>query len=138
MKTFLAVVAATFLLGSSASGDDSDAIAKAQVAARSWLTLTDDAKYGQSWDEAAALFRNAVAKADWEKALKGVRSPLGAVKTRKVRSSTFTRTLPGAPDGEYVVIVFDSQFENKAAAVETVTPTHDKDGTWRVSGYFIK
>lgn len=24
------------------------------------------------------------------------------------------------------------------AAVETVTSMHDKDGTWRVSGYFIK
>jgi hypothetical protein len=60
------------------------------------------------------------------------------VKARKVKSATFARTLPGAPDGEYVVIQFESQFENKAAAIETVTPMHDKDGTWRVSGYFIK
>jgi hypothetical protein len=60
------------------------------------------------------------------------------VKARKVKSATFTRTLPGAPDGEYVVIQFESQFENKAAAIETVTPMHDKDGVWRVSGYFIK
>ena len=33
---------------------------------------------------------------------------------------------------------FDAQFENKAAAVETVTPMREKDGSWRVSGYFIK
>jgi len=29
-------------------------------------------------------------------------------------------------------------FEKKKAAVETVTPMMDRDGTWRVSGYFIK
>ena len=48
--------------------------------------LTDSAKYGQSWDE-AALFKGAVTKADWEKAIKGVRAPLGAVKARKVKSA---------------------------------------------------
>ena len=139
MKTFLAVSAATLILiGFSAAADDSGAVAQAQVAAKSWLALTDSAKYGQSWDDAASFFKGAVTKADWEKAVKGVRSPLGAVKARKVKSATFTRTLPGAPDGEYVVIQFESQFENKAAAIETVTPMHDKDGTWRVSGYFIK
>jgi hypothetical protein len=46
--------------------------------------------------------------------------------------------LPGAPDGEYVVIQYESSFEHKQAAVETVTPMLDKDGTWRVSGYFIR
>jgi hypothetical protein len=46
--------------------------------------------------------------------------------------------LPGAPDGEYVVFQFDTQFEHKRAAVETVTPMRDPDGSWRVSGYFIR
>ncbi len=139
MKTLLALsTAALILVGVSASADDSAAIAQAQVAAKSWLALTDSAKYGQSWDAAASLFKGAVTKADWEKAIRAVRAPLGAVKARKVKSATFTRTLPGAPDGEYVVIQFESQFENKAAAIETVTPMHDKDGAWRVSGYFIK
>jgi hypothetical protein len=139
MKTFLAASAAILILvGFSTSADDSDAVAQAQVAAKSWLALTDSAKYGQSWDEAASFFKGAVTKADWEKAVKGVRAPLGAIKARKVKSATFTRTLPGAPDGEYVVIQFESQFESKAAAIETITPMHDKDGAWRVSGYFIK
>ena len=33
---------------------------------------------------------------------------------------------------------FESSFEHKASAVETVTPMKDADGTWRVSGYYIK
>jgi ribosomal protein S17E len=46
--------------------------------------------------------------------------------------------LIGAPDGEYIVIQFETSFENKKAAIETVTPMMDKDWRWRVSGYYIK
>lgn len=134
------IVAATllFMLPGICLADEKAAVGQAQTAATSWLALTDASKYGPSWDEAASLFKAAVTKANWESALKGVRAPLGAVKSRKVKTATFTRTLPGAPDGEYVVIQFDTQFEGKAAAVETITPMREKDGSWRVSGYFIK
>ena len=37
-----------------------------------------------------------------------------------------------------VLIQFDTGFENKRAAVETVTPMMDDDGIWRVAGYFIR
>jgi hypothetical protein len=46
--------------------------------------------------------------------------------------------LPGAPDGEYVVIQYETSFEKKAFAIETVTPSFEKDGIWRVSGYYIE
>ncbi len=47
-------------------------------------------------------------------------------------------SLPGAPDGEYVVIQYNTEFENKKVAIETITPMLDDDGKWRVSGYYIK
>ena len=58
--------------------------------------------------------------------------------SRKLKSTQFATSLPGAPDGEYVVIQFEASFGNKRASVETVTPMLEKDGQWRVSGYFIK
>jgi hypothetical protein len=70
--------------------------------------------------------------------MKSTRAPLGAVRARKIKGATYTKTLPGAPDGEYVVIQYDTSFENKESAVETITPMLDKDATWRVSGYYIK
>ena len=30
------------------------------------------------------------------------------------------------------------KLENKKNGIETVTPMKDKDGEWRVSGYFVK
>ncbi len=47
-------------------------------------------------------------------------------------------SLPGAPDGAYVVIQYGTSFENRKHAVETVTPMRERNGAWRVSGYFIR
>ncbi|MFB3814513.1 MAG: DUF4019 domain-containing protein [Terriglobales bacterium] len=106
--------------------------------AKHWLALVDAGKYAASWDEAAPHFKSAVSKEQWTKALQATRAPLGNVASRQQISATYTTSLPGAPDGEYVVIQFKSSFEHKKSAVETVTPMLDKNGQWRVSGYFIK
>jgi hypothetical protein len=110
----------------------------AKSAAMTWLGLVDQGNYAASWDSAAAYFRNAVSREQWLQSMKGARQPLGALQSRKLLSARFTTALPGAPDGRYVVIQYATTFENKASAVETVTPMQDPDGQWRVSGYFIK
>jgi hypothetical protein len=111
---------------------------KAATAAQEWLSLVDAGKYGESWDDTAAFFRGAVPQDTWKQQLTAVRKPLGKVLSRTVASKKYARSLPGAPDGEYVVVQFNTSFENKKSAVETVTPMLDKDGKWRVSGYYIK
>jgi hypothetical protein len=58
--------------------------------------------------------------------------------SRKVKSRTYAESLPGAPDGKYVVIELEASFENKKTAVETVTLMQEPDGSRRVSGCFIK
>jgi hypothetical protein len=63
---------------------------------------------------------------------------LGPFVSRELTGSHYATSLPGAPDGEYVVLTFQAKFENKASAIETVTPMKDTDGSWRVSGYFVK
>ena len=110
----------------------------AKSAALEWLELVDEGDYGESWDEAAELFRGAVAKEQWARQVGGVRGPLGDVESREVSSATAHRSVPGAPDGDYVVIEYRTRFENKSSAVETVTPMRDPDGTYRVSGYYVR
>jgi hypothetical protein len=107
-------------------------------AANAWLALVDAGKYDDSWTSAASLFKNAVTKAQWTAQAKAARQPLGALESRKVSTRTTATSLPGAPDGHYVVIQYQSVFANKKTAVETVTPMLEPDGTWHVSGYFIK
>ncbi len=110
----------------------------AQASAQSWLALTDSGKYAESWQEASTAFKTAVTQSKWVEQLTPVRTPLGKVLSRKLKSATYMKNPPGAPDGEYVVIQYDTSFENKNEAVETITPMLDKDGKWRVSGYFIR
>jgi hypothetical protein len=110
----------------------------AQKAAESWLKLTDAGDAGASWDQASKLFKGAVTKEQWTQALAGVRPPLGKVVSRKVKSRQYSENLPGGPDGKYVTIQYETVFENKASAVETITPMADPDGVWRVSGYFVR
>jgi Protein of unknown function (DUF4019) len=110
----------------------------AQQSSDAWLALVDSGKYADSWQEASQIFKAAVTKEQWQSALRGSRDPLGKLLSRKLKSATYSKTLPGAPDGEYVMIQYESSFEHKQSAVETVTPMLDKDGKWRVSGYFIK
>jgi len=112
--------------------------ASARAAAEAWLALVDQGKYGESWDQAAAYFRKAVSREKWVQSMNAFREPLGKVLERKETSARFASTLPGAPDGAYVVIQFETSFSNKKSAVETVTPMLDPDGQWRVSGYFIR
>lgn len=132
---FVAMLAFTQLHSASAAEADEKA---AVDASKSWLALIDDGKYRESWKQAAQYFKGAVKQQQWEQQIRGVRAPLGKVIDRKLKSKQYATRLPGAPDGEYVVIQYDTNFSGKAGAVETITPMKQPSGEWRVSGYFIK
>ena len=117
-----------------AGDDEKDAL----QAAEEWLLLIDANDFGASWDNAAAMFKNAITKEQWEKAIRPIKSAIGDIISREMKSAKYTASLPGAPDGEYFVIQFSTSFTNKKSAIETVTPMKDPDGKWRVSGYYIK
>lgn len=111
--------------------------AASEMAAR-WLELADRGEAGASWQLAAAGFKRAVTAEQWTQALTAVRGPLGAVTRRTEQGARRASSLPGAPDGQYVVFEFHTAFAHKAAAVETVTVVLDADSAWRVTGYFIR
>ena len=110
----------------------------ATAAAETWLSHVDAGEYAGSWREASAYFQGAITEQAWVALLNGVRTPLGTVLSRQLKQAQHTKTVPGAPDGDYVVMQFDTRFEHKQAAVETVTFIHEKQGEWKAAGYYIK
>jgi hypothetical protein len=132
----LVVVVLLAPIRTSLAADKAEAAATRQ--AEAWLALVDQGKYGEAWEATSKLFQGAVTRAAWAEKIGGVRGPLGKVLSRRVKSERPTTRLPGAPDGKYVVIQFATSYENKKQAVETVTPMLEADGSWKVSGYFIK
>ena len=110
----------------------------AQMAATNWLVQIDKGEYLESWDNAAQYFQNQILQDRWSAALRASRAPLGNLISRNINSSEFKSELPGAPDGNYYILTYNSSFENKASAIETVTLTKSPDGKWKAVGYFIK
>ena len=102
-----------------------------------WLEEVDAGKYEQSWNRAAPFFQSQVTVLQWVDALNQTRKPLGSVVTRKIYRTDLRASLPGVPEGEYVVITLLTDFENKKSAIETITVT-EVNREWRVMGYFIK
>ena len=103
-----------------------------------WLATVDDGRYPDSWQSAGSIFKKVVDKDHWIEILKTNRQPLGKLLSRHVTSKQFVRSLPGAPEGQYVEFKYDASFEHRKAAVETITALLDSDGQWRVVGYFVR
>jgi serine/threonine protein kinase len=129
------------LPGAASTGDvnPQSAEEKAAVsAAQAWLSLIDQGDYSASWKEAEPLFQARVTEESWETTMASFRTPLGNLLSRKLKSAQRMTAMPGAPDGQYVVIQFQTSFANKKAASETVTVGPKRDGTWKAGGYYIK
>ena len=101
-----------------------------------WLALVDAQKYDESWKEASAQFRSAVTQEQWAEALKGARDPLGPMVSRTPSRVDFTKTLRGAPDGDYAIFHFATVFKNKEGVTERLTLVQE-DGKWLVAAYAI-
>jgi len=106
----------------------------ASQAAQEWLAIVDAGMYDTSWRQASAYFKNALTQEQWVSTVKA----LGKCEMRIERGATYQTALSGAPDGAYVIVQFDTAFENKKSSVESVTMSLEADGQWRVCGYFIR
>ncbi len=108
------------------------------VAGFGWLEVVDHGRYAESWEMASSYFKSMVTRENWVSQVSAVRGALGEKKCRVLAREEKMNSLPGAPDGEYTILTFNTSLKNKVSAVETVTLVKDTDGLWRVAGYFIK
>ena len=109
----------------------------AAKAAEAWLKLIDAADYGKAWDECAPLFKEKVTRQQWVDGIPKNRAEFGAFQTRKVDGAVYRKSMPGAPEGEYVSLRFTSSFEKNPTAEELVTLMY-QNGAWRPLGYLLR
>jgi hypothetical protein len=136
MKSLLALLLILLTMSATALCEDTAEKAAFESANR-WLAQVDSGDYAASWETAAPMFKQSISQGEWAKMVKATRRPMGKLLSRTLKSAVYSTSLPGAPDGEYL-IVYESSFENKKSAIESVTPSLDKDGQWKVSGYYIR
>ena len=143
----LSLTLAAFLLASSHSaserpiGDPASAIENAQLreferVALEWLALVDDASANGDWEPSFAAagqsFQEPNTVKGWREASELARVPLGAVRKRDTTTAEFVN----APPHGYVVMVFETDFEGRAGAVERVTLEREETG-WKAVAYVI-
>jgi hypothetical protein len=106
----------------------------AKLAAGGWLILLDRGDWGRSWETASAVFRTAVPLPAWMDGIAKAREPFGRMLDRKPVEAVYKTALQGRPAGDYVTVIFETQFENKKVE-EVVTTVLEPDGKWRATGY---
>ncbi len=115
-------------------GDDKDTI----EATRKWLALLDAGKAGAAWDVASPYLKSVVKRQKWVTEINSARKPFGKFTSRKAEKFARAHSLPGAPDGDYSIIEFESVFANGRHASEQVIWMLESGDVWRVSGYYIR
>jgi hypothetical protein len=102
--------------------------------AQQWLVFVDQGQYAESWSATGSLFQSSMQQPQWVQTLTGARTPLGTVVSREVAGSEIRASLPGAPAGQYALVSFATNFQNKPDIIETITMM-DESGQWKVVGY---
>ena len=138
-RTLLRTLAAIVCLVAGTALAQDPRAALPQKVAHEWLAQTDKLDGAGSYAAAGAKFREAITVERWSDALQKARGPLGATEQRTIFQTAFDNKLPdGGPEGEFALVTYRTAFAKKADSVETVTLEREKDGVWRVIGYFIR
>lgn len=110
----------------------------ARTAAEQWMPLVDALKFDESWEKASSGLRKTVPKEQWVQSLAQSMKPLGKFKARSLETTKFLKDPPEAPAGDYYLLQYRADFENRNGAIETVVMALEGGKTWRTAGYFIR
>jgi hypothetical protein len=83
------------------------------------------------------LIRSSVDRDTFAQKVESARNGTGAFVGRNLMDASYTTSVPGAPEGQYVILHYAASFANRQDTVETVTLALAKNYWW-VSGYYIK
>jgi len=117
---------------------DSEKGEEATAAAAQFLDLLDAGEYERSWQISASLMKEKVTQEEWVDKLTRIRSISGPLLERTQKRMSFNTAAKDSPEGEYILMFFDSSFEVQKSAKEQVTLMLEEDNVWRVAGYFVK
>lgn len=137
-RALLAALAGLAMVAALPAAAQDPKISAARRAGLDWLALADTNDGAASWKAASARFRNAMTAAQWTQGLQSARVPFGAVEQRTFVSAQPSKQFPGAPEGDYAILVFMTAFVKKRGVGETLSMEREADGTWRVVGYSIR
>jgi Protein of unknown function (DUF4019) len=109
----------------------------AQRQALGFLGYLDEGRFADSYAYTGMLLRARADSAAYAAQIQKARAATGALQARELIDAAYDTSVEGAPQGQYVILHYHSNFANRPDTVETVTLALAK-GYWRVDGYYIK
>ena len=109
----------------------------AQRQALGFLGYLDEGRFADSYAYTGMLLRARADGAAYAAQIQKARAGTGALQARELIDATYNTSVEGAPEGQYVILHYHSNFANRQDTVETITLALAK-GYWRVDGYYIK
>ncbi len=137
MTIIFSALALAFLPGLSDSFQEAQSAeaaqeSEAEQAAAAWLEFSDAGDWQAAYDSSASAFRTLNTAEQWRQVFAQARPPLGAALSRRLVSTEVTAT----PEN-YLIMKFETVFENRdEQSVETLTLVRE-DGVWKVVGVII-
>ncbi len=112
---------------------------------QTWLTLADNGKYAECWEQLAKTLRSydpnsTYSKEKWQKSFEAMRGPLGKVVSRNLKSKQyFPAPLMEMPNKEFshYELEYETSFEFNKSLTESIATMKEKDGAWRVYVYYV-
>ncbi len=116
-------------------GESSPEAERAAVAATvPILERLDAGDYDAVRDAASPLLKEQVSPEEWLVQVEALRGPLGTHKSRAVGAVTYVTNPWGAPQGEYVIVSYDSHWQN-GSIHENLSMQRQPNGAWALAGY---
>jgi hypothetical protein len=112
------------------------AVAAATEESTHWLGSLDARRYGESWADMAQVMRAGHSAEDWVREVATPRESLGKPLMRELKSADYATEAPGAPKGEYVTVVYLTQYSHAPPVQETVLLMME-NGSWHVAAYAV-
>jgi len=128
------VKAMTFVSKTGSERNDSENV---QKIASDWLALWDGAKCRESYVALTSISRDGVSEKQWMTYCDSFQKDVGRPKSRKVITTSLTKSLPSKPEYSGATLRYQSVWD-RGTTIEYVSLTREKDGRWTVSNYVLQ
>jgi len=110
----------------------------ASAAIADFFRLVDADHFAASWQQAAATLKEKITQSQWVEQLEKTRAVTGPLLHRRQEKLIFSKVADDSPEGKYILVIFNSDFQKRTGVKERVTVMLDSDSHWRVAGYFLQ
>lgn len=138
IKKIRSVLMFLFVFLSTGISAQTDNLKASADAAQAWLALIDAGKYNDAWEQGSLTLKLRIPEKSWNTILEASRKPFGNPSNRQVADQRTATNPPGLPAGNYMVMIYKTDFASKKGVTEFVTLVQESDGKWRGLTYQVE